>query len=204
MPSRNVVKQYSPESYYHIYARGASKQSLFPESVDKLHFISLFARYLSDTPQTSSEGVAYPHYKSWVELLCFCIMGNHFHLLIYQNEINGMSRFMQSLMTSYARYFNNKYRKSGPPFESRYKAVLISNDVYLLHISRYIHLNPRYWKNYKYSSIKYYLENKTEQWISTSYVETLFENVDDYYKFLCDYGEIKLIQDELKDTLANL
>ena len=69
-------------------------------------------------------------------------MPNHIHLLVYQHQPQAMAQFMRSVLTSYSRYFNKRYKRSGSLFESRYKASLISDDAYLEHISRYIHLNP--------------------------------------------------------------
>ncbi len=202
MPSRNVLKIDVAETYYHVYARGASQQDIFQSTDDYNYFIGLFARYLSDKPVLSKEGINYPHYKGKIELLAFCLMPNHFHLLLYQQDEGSMAKLMRSVMTSYSRYFNLKYKRTGSLFESRYKASRIDVDNYLQHITRYIHLNTRYWKNYSYSSYQYYIHDKP-QWLETRRVLVLFADRREYVEFHEDYKEHKEILDELKYELAN-
>ena len=145
MPSRNVQKPDIENSYYHVYARGASKQQIFLEPADYRYFIAIFSRYLSPKPVQDKLGMTYPHLQGKVELLTYCLMANHFHLLLYQAEQGAMSKLMKSIMVSYGRYFNLKYKRSGSLYESTYKASLVSSETYLIHISRFILLNPRYW-----------------------------------------------------------
>lgn len=114
-----------------------------------------------------------------------------------------MTEFMRSLLTSYSMYFNKKYKRSGPLFESRYKASLISEDAYLEHISRYIHLNPRDWREYEYSSLPYYLHQITDEWIKPKRIMELFSNPQDYLHFVEDYEKNKEMMDILKHELAN-
>jgi REP element-mobilizing transposase RayT len=203
MPSRNVIKIQLPESYYHIYARGANRQRIFLDASDYKHFLKLFERYLSDKQAVTKTGEAYPHYKERIELLAYCLMSNHLHLFVYQNEVPYLEKFMRSLMTSYSRYFNLRHKHTGPLFENRYKAVRMDNDSYLQHITRYIHLNPRLWQTYRYSSIHYYREGKEPQWLNSSKVLGLFNSRVDYLKFVGDYEEQRNILNELKDQLAN-
>ncbi len=202
MPVRNTVRQDASESYYHIYARGAGKKSIFPEPADYQFFLDLFARYLSKKPETGPYGL-YPHYHGVVELLCYCLMGNHFHMLLYQQEQGNVAKFMQSVLTSYTRYFNKKYKSSGPLLESRYKASLIDADAYLMHISRYIHLNPRYWQRYPYSSLSFYYKSSAPDWLSQQKVIDLFESEVEYHTFLKDYQAHKDILEEIKYDLAD-
>jgi len=190
-------------SYYHVYARGNNKQQIFMEPADYDYFINLFGRYLSVKPSEDKTGVIYPHFYGKIELLAYCLMGNHFHLLLYQYEQSSMSHLMRSIMTSYSRYFNFKYNKTGSLYESTYKASIINSDSYLTHISRYIHLNPRYWQRYKYSSIGYYLNGKEDEWLAKDKIDVLFDNVEDHKAFLEDYEDQKAVIDELKYELAN-
>ncbi|CAN5675660.1 hypothetical protein BH23PAT1_BH23PAT1_0920 [soil metagenome] len=96
---------------------------------------------------------------------------------------------MRSLMTSYSRYFNLKYKRTGPVYESRYKAVRIDKDNYLQHITRYIHLNPRLWENYKYTSIKYHRGGSEPAWLNTDKILCLFASRDDCMNFVADIEE---------------
>lgn len=202
MPSRNIIRDDEPASFYHVYARGASKQPIFLADTDYQFFLSLFARHLS-IKQRSSRLTVYPHLRGRVELLAFCLMPNHFHLLLYQAETSAVTHLMQSVMTSYSRYFNTKYKRSGSLFESRFKASRIASETYLLHISRYIHLNPRYYKRYPYSSYRYYTKTAPmEEWFQPERVTNLFLSPQAYSEFVADYEDNKAVLDEIRNELA--
>lgn len=203
MPSRNIIKVNIPDSYYHVYARGTNKQKLFLEAADYKYFLSLFERYLSQKPISDRMGVVYPHFYGRIELLAYCLMQNHFHLLFYQVEVTAMEKLMRSIMTSYSRYFNIKYKRTGPLFESRYKASLLDQDAYLQHISRYIHLNPRNWQTYRHSSLRYYKSDDVPEWLKPAKVLALFSGGGDYMDFVADYEQHKQMLDELKYHLAD-
>lgn len=203
MPSKNVLKQDVAESFYHVYARGTNRQRIFRDSADFVKFLNLFERYLSLQETKNANGVSFPNYYNRVELVSFCLMPNHFHLLIYQRQQGAMSEFMRSLLTSYSMYFNKKYKRSGPLFESRYKASMISDDAYLTHITRYIHLNPREWQRYEYSSLPYYLQQISDEWIRPERATSQFATPAEYLEFLNDYAEHKEMLDILKHELAD-
>lgn len=205
MPSRNTIKSDidADQQFYHVYARGASKQPIFVDAADYTYFTGLFARYLSADSQLSKTGEIYPHFYGKIELLAYCQMGNHFHLLFYQKVAGTMPKLMRSIMTSYSRYFNLRYRRSGSLFESRYKAALVDNQAYLEHISRYIHLNPRYWRRYAYSSLPYYLDDDSAEWIVPERILQLFADPAQYLTFLQDYESEKEVLNILKSTLAD-
>ena len=203
MPSRNTIKIDIPNSYYHIYARGASKGEIFLEASDYYAFLEFLRRYLSHEIIKDGSGVPYAKLYDDIELLSYCLMSNHFHLLVYQINEGAMPRLMRGIMTSYSRYFNKKYRRSGSLFESRYKASRISNDTYLTHITRYIHLNPKQWRDYPYSSLKYYAHSHTVDWINEKRILDLFSSRSEYLSFVSDYEAIKeslsLIRHELAE-----
>lgn len=203
MPSRNIIKQDAPDSFYHVYARGGSRQRIFRDAADYMKFLKLFERYLSLQEMHNDLGASYPNYYNKLELVAFCLMPNHFHLLIYQRQQGVMAEFMRSLLTSYSMYFNRKYKRSGSLFESRYKASLISDDAYLEHITRYIHLNPRQWRDYEYSSLPYYLQQISDEWIRPRRVAKLFATPAEYLQFLQDYTQNKEMIDILKHELAD-
>lgn len=202
MPGRNIVKQYAAEQFYHVYNRGVAKQAIFEDAPDYLVFLSLFKRYLSNQPAKTSARLPYPWYKQRLELIAYCLMPNHVHLLVYQNDEKALVEFMRSLMTSYSMYFNKKYERVGPVFQSRYRASRISSDPYLEHITRYIHLNPRQWQNYPYSSINYY-RGQTAEWLQPQKVLDSFSSSKEYLSFLEDYEDHKRMLDELKWELAH-
>lgn len=105
MPSRNVIRSYAPDSYYHVYNRGVAKQAVFINAADKRQFLKIIARHLDPTDATTKlDGTAYRKFHNELELLCYCLMGNHFHLLIYMgNDSTSLKVFMQSVLTAYGR-----------------------------------------------------------------------------------------------------
>jgi len=203
MPSRNVLKIDVPETYYHVYARGASRANIFLDGDDYRVFLNLFKRYLSIEAQKNEVGVPYPHLHEEVELLCFCLMPNHFHLLLYQIDEGAMQRLMRGIMTSYSRYFNKKYSRTGALFESRYKASMVHKHSYLQHISRYIHLNPKLWRGYSYSSLRYYDGISPPEWLQPARILELFPDSNAYTEFVADYEESREMLQKLEHELAN-
>lgn len=202
MPSRNVIKFDAPDSYHHVYARGGNKQQIFLEDSDKDYFLYLLARYLSSETTSNRFGYVYPNYANQLELLAFCLMDNHVHLLVFQKDQGSMTALMRSLMTSYSRYFNLKYNRTGPLFESRYKASHITHIPYLEHISRYIHLNPRFWRRYKYSSLGLYVDGESVSWLKPEKITDLFGNKSGYLGFVSDYLDHKEMLETIKTELA--
>jgi len=118
---------------------------------------------------------------SEVDLLAFSLMPNHIHLLIKQHSKDGIIKFMRRLSTSYVMYFNKKYERVGSLFQNAYKAALIDKDEYLLHCSRYIHLNPIHIKSRKinftdFSSYPYYLNKRKASWVKPEEILAYFKN----------------------------
>ncbi len=202
MPSRNVLKIDIADSYYHVYARGASRQEIFLESADYYMFLSLFRRYLSAEDVKDSAGMSYAKLYDDIQLLSYCLMPNHFHLLLYQVNEGAMQRLMRGVMTAYSRYFNKKYDRSGGLFETRYKASRISSDTCLMHITRYIHLNPKEWREYPYSSLRFYLQAHDEDWVDEQPIVALFPSRESYGDFVAEYEGIKDTLEQIKHELA--
>ena len=203
MPSRNIVKEYGEDCYYHVYSRGANKQKIFLDDDDFRMFISLFKRYLSRDPQASPSRTAYPHYYGRVRLLSYCLMPNHIHLMLHQRDKTGLSDFMRSVMTSYSMYFNRKYKHHGPVFQSRFLASHIDDQTYFDHVSRYIHMNPKDWVEYPYSSLPHYKSFACPEWLSPDEVLLQAGGIEEYLKFLDDYQEHKEDLDDIKWLLAD-
>lgn len=203
MPSRNTIREDVPDNYFHVYSRGANKQTVFLDKADYEYFEGLLERYLSKKQQLGKNGYAYPNYHKKIELLAFCLMSNHFHLLVYQNEAGAITALLKSLATSYSMYFNLKYKHSGSVFESRYKCSRIITQDYLEHISRYIHLNPRHWEQYKHSSLMYYTGTRAPEWLRPSKITDMFSTPGEYLGFMKDYEDHKRILGDIKQELAN-
>lgn len=202
MPGRNLVKQYAQNSYYHIYNRGVDKQIIFKDDDDFTVFLGLLKRYLGDMVEKKPNRTNHPNFHRDIDLLAFCLMDNHFHLFIYQKENNlAITELMRSLTTAYSMYFNKKYERVGPVFQQRYRAVLTTTDSQLLHITRYIHLNPKLYKDYEWSSYPYYTNKKHASWVKPGAILELFDG--DYTIFVSDYEAARDDLAYIKYDLAN-
>jgi REP element-mobilizing transposase RayT len=189
MSSKNTAREFDVPAYYHVYNRGAGKRKIFLDAVDKSKFMSLLARYLDENDDSvRSDGVLYE--KSTAKLVAYCLMGNHFHLLIYQDEdTDSVRKLVNSVSISYSMYFNLRHKGSGRLFEGPFKAARINEDAYFEHITRYIHMNPRTYKTYKWSSLPEYLGKRPTSWVHPAQVNNLTPT--QYLKFLEDYEERK-------------
>jgi putative transposase len=203
MPGRNILKEDVADSYYHIYSRGANKQKIFLDDSDFTYFLSLLKRYLSQDEVRIGRGGVFPKLSNDINLLAYCLMQNHFHLLVYQINQKAMTRLMRGIMSSYSLYFNRKHHRVGHLFESSYRASRVSTEPYLLHISRYIHLNPTDWRHYTYSSLSSYIGNVQCDWLQTDRILDLYTSTSEYETFLQDYEDQREDLSSIKDELAN-
>ena len=171
MPSRNSLKLYLENGYYHVYNRGAGKSEIFLDDQDFRVFLHYLEKYLDP----SSEHTL----AKEIKLLAYCLMPNHFHLFIQQASKDGLIKLMRRLGTSYSMYFNNRYERSGTLFQGVYKAAIVESEAYFLHLSRYIHLNPTEltedWKRYPYSSYRVYLGDIKFYWIDPAPILEFFK-----------------------------
>jgi putative transposase len=157
MPSKNAVKMYIENGHYHVYNRGVEKRTIFQDEQDYAVFLGYLKEYLQPRDEKShllslsAEGLSsrdkdkilksirLNNFDNKITLLAYCLMPNHFHLFLRQKDSSSLDRFMRSLCTRYVIYFNRKYERVGSLFQSVYKASLIDDDGYYVHISRYIH-----------------------------------------------------------------
>ncbi|MBP2629755.1 MAG: transposase [Firmicutes bacterium] len=141
----------SNTGYYHIMIKGNDKKDIFIDDQDKMYFIEIL--------KTKKENNRY-------DLIAFCIMDNHAHLLLQERE-EDIANIMKRINISYVFYFNKKYKKTGHLFQDRYRSEKIEDDSYLLMATRYIHKNPvkagivKKAEKYKWSSYKGYIEEDT-------------------------------------------
>lgn len=189
MPSKNRVKIYDTESFYHIYNRGIESRRIFLDDRDYRVFLSMLKRHLTPEDSVDQRGRVYENLSDQIELVAYCLMPTHFHLMIYQKNETGITKLMSRVATAYVSYFNRRHKRIGPLFQDIYKAALIDNDAYLMHISRYIHLNPSTPENYEYSSYQYFLGSRKPLWINPIRVLVLFEG--DYGNFVKDFADHK-------------
>lgn len=176
MPTKYVVRNFTKNMHYHVFNRGVEKRKIFLDENDHNIFLYYLSIYLLPLEEALTLYPKLPirlHQKNLnkeVELLSYVLMPNHFHLLLRQNTINGISKLLKQVTNAYTFYFNTKYERVGGLFQGVFKAVQIDTDEQLLHTSRYIHLNPvvadivKNPKYYKWSSYPEYIsEDKPAQ-----------------------------------------
>jgi len=138
--------------FYHILNRGVDKRDIFLQERDYLRFVHNLFEFNSQEKinnnfytfkKVKSNVIGYHNKprKLLVDIHLFCLMKNHYHLLLSSKIEHGIPRFMQKLNMGYARYFNEKYKRSGALFEGKYKSVLIEKEAHFLHLPYYIHFN---------------------------------------------------------------
>lgn len=217
MPAKNAVKQFEPEAMYHVYNRGVDKRVIFQDEQDYAVFLDFLKYALSNRsesdepfdPSSLSEAERFNFRRLGLaddlDLVAFCLMPNHFHLLAYQHSIEGITKLMRSVATGYSMYFNKKYDRSGTLFQGRYKASKIDSDSYWDHISRYIHLNPKDlgvdWRTYPKSSYRFYTGSAKADWVKPGLVLDSFKTIKQYELFVQQYEER---HDELKKLAKDL
>jgi putative transposase len=193
MPAKNVLKPYEPGGFYHIYNRGVDKGIIFREDKDYKTFLSFLKLYLSLQSLQGESLKTFPsrklkNYFGEIDLLCYCLMPNHFHLFVKQKSDHGIDHFMRSLATKYVRYFNSHYHRIGPLFQGPYKAVRVTDEYQFIYLSKYIHRNPlsispykespRRLKEYTYSSYGNYLHLFSQSWVSMGSILSYFSQVN--------------------------
>ncbi|MCX6702076.1 MAG: transposase [Candidatus Zambryskibacteria bacterium] len=204
---------FSVGEFYHIYNRGNNKQAIFLNDNDRNRFNKLLYVCNSTKPVVFKTIQGMPldkieRDKTLVDIGAYCLMPNHFHLLLHEKIDNGISRFLEKLSTAYSMYFNKKYDRTGKLFEGRFKANHTDNDEYLKYLFSYIHLNPikmidskwkengvvdrngakKYLEQYNYSSYFDYIGRKR--------VENAILNKKDFPDYFADIKEFQLFIDE--------
>ncbi len=139
----------APDEFYHLYNRGVEKRTVFRKRADYERFVALLYLANQNEPadlkyqgRSFSEITETREGAPLVDIVAYCLMPNHFHLLVRELEEGGTSKFMQKLTTGYTMYFNKRYERSGALFEGTYKARHADEDRYLRYLISYIHLNP--------------------------------------------------------------
>lgn len=213
---------------YHLLNRGVDKRTIFLDTQDYARFVQGMFEFNSSHPvpnikRNSSFSAPSPSLGGFdpkaatrgfeqemariVDIHGWCLMKNHYHLLVSERKEGGLTQFIRKLNIGYAKYFNEKYKRSGTLFQSRTKKVHINSDAHFLHILNYVHLNPLdyvndaadwrerkitgheqaldYLKEYKWSSYKDYIGSKNFPSILTT--ELFKEVFGDYEKEVREY-----------------
>lgn len=201
---------------YHIFNKGIDGRITFGNEADFLRVYKIMNYYVYSSPPVRLS--TYLDLKieaqqllnnsdfgeKMVSIICYCFMPNHFHFVLKQLVDNGISKFISQFLNSYTRYFNTKNKRIGQLFLDRFKNVLVENDPQMMHLSRYVHLNPYssgvvssidQLKEYKWSSFKEYIKEVNEPICDKEVVLSNFGVKKTYEKFVLERADY---QRELK------
>ena len=183
---------FEDNAFYHVYNRGNRKEQIFLYDRDYERFLEKVLEYKK---------------KFQINILAFCLMPNHFHFLIQQLVQNSISQFFSNLCNSHSRYFNTKYETVGSLFQGRFKDKKVERDEYLVHLSRYIHLNPlelfkftgneaiKWLLSYRWFSLPYYLSGISNEIVDPLFILNYFSKKNpslDYKNFVLDNIQIEV------------
>ncbi|MCX7661160.1 MAG: transposase [Candidatus Omnitrophica bacterium] len=178
------------DEFYHIFSKSIAGFRIFNDESEFLRMIKVIRYYQIEKPKIKfSDFIKLKktgqreinHYdlssekEKLVEIVAYCLMPTHIHLILQQIKTDGISAFMNKILNSYTRFFNIKHKRKGPLWETRFKSVLIKTNEQMLHLTRYIHLNP----------VATYLVDKPEEWFYSSYREYILEVSPD--ERLCNF-----------------
>lgn len=189
---RRDYKNLSENSIYHIYNRGNNKENIFHDEQDHRAFLfrlgialgietdNLNKNDITKSPKSRIRIIKSP--ESFFKLHSFCLMPNHFHLLIEQCSDVSISILIKKVCTSFAMYINKKYKRVGYVFQDRFKSVMVENNPQFMWTISYIHMNPV--KSglvvnpgeYKWSSYKDFAEDRNVPIISKDLINSIFDN----------------------------
>ncbi|MBI2011186.1 transposase [Candidatus Daviesbacteria bacterium] len=203
------------DQIYHIFNRAIDRQTIFNtrweygravEAFRFCRFADLPFRFshLLNLPEGDRQRVIQDlnqNKEKLVDIIAFCIMPNHFHFILKQLKDNGISKFISNFTNSYTKYFNTKHERKGHLFEGLFKAVLVETDEQLIHLSRYIHLNPVAsflvkvgdLENHPWSSFPEYLNLTSDNLCQKEVVLGYFSSIEAYKQFVLD--QVKYAQE---------
>ena len=153
--AKSIIHRYTAkmENVYHTLNRGVEKREIFLDKQDYLRFVHNLYEFNDEervqnsikifrTDPKLTDTAARKKRKTIVDVLAFCLMPNHYHLMLSPRVKNGIPKFMAKINIGYAKYFNQKYEREGALFQGRYKKILITDNTHFLHLPFYIHFNP--------------------------------------------------------------
>ncbi|KKQ74650.1 MAG: hypothetical protein US94_C0001G0051 [Berkelbacteria bacterium GW2011_GWB1_38_5] len=211
-----VKPVYANDHLYHVYNRGVAKQNLFDFDFDYLRLLKTFSFYLENKDKLRLSKIDKTEIdkilriepqKPLVEIYAYCLMPNHFHLLLRQIVDNGISIFMRRSLDSYTRYYNEKNDRVGTLTQGRFRVVMIESDEQLIHLSRYLHLNPytsgicNDSSSYSWSSYHHYLNNTNDRLCHSGFILKIIGSPKNYREFVEDYASYARDLTRIKDLL---
>lgn len=183
-------KQFAPGAIVHAYNRGNNKEKIFFEEQDYKSFLFRLGLVLGFTNEelNGTESISLPHSRIRITkavrddfiLHAFCLMPNHFHLIIEQKNESSTSKLILKLCTSYAKYLNKKYERIGHVFQDQFKSVIIESNEQLMWLSAYVHMNPvnsglvKAPYEHEWSSYKDYIEKRNLPFLNTDFIKSIF------------------------------
>jgi putative transposase len=204
-------ENFAENEYYHIFGKGVNSEKIFLDDKDRARFIFLLTHLQSPVQIHNISWYANSFVKKGafnigeekidkiikkrnVELVSFALMPNHFHILVRNLKDSITSVYMHRILTSYGKYFNTKYNKKGHVFDGPFGAVHVENNTQLLHLSAYIHKNPKSiaeWKDnyekYPWSSYQDYIGlNRWGNFLSTDIILKQFTDQTRYKNFVLE------------------
>jgi putative transposase len=195
------------DEYYHVFNRGSEKKNIFLNNRDYIRFLFLIvylqspqsfnniSRYIGQYVKSSAFNISAKQVSEivsgrQVELVAFCLMPNHFHLLLKNLEEGGVAKYLHRVQTAYSKYFNTKYKTTGHLFQGAYKAVGVEDNNQALYLSAYIHKNPKSLNDkkidtYDWSSLVDYLgDNRWGSLLANGVILDQFSGTDEYLEFI--------------------
>jgi REP element-mobilizing transposase RayT len=195
MPSKNIVKHFSPNAFYHVYNHAAESRIIFIDDQDYTVFLDILKRYVQDQPGGIER-------KSAIRVMAFCLMPRYFHLLLFQTDQHAVTDLMRKISTAYVLYFNHKYNLKGKLFRGTYRAALMVNQSQRKHVSRYIHRLPAVYNDWQWSSLKLFLGKQTADWVKSDEITGIMQ-ANEYEYFINDDRGFQASLRFLKSTFAD-
>ena len=199
--------------YYHIFNRGVAKMQIFNNFRDYNRFIKTMVYYAIEGPKPKfshfTPTTTILNTDKIVDIICYCLMPNHFHFILQQKKDGGITEFMSKLSNSYTKYFNVRNERIGPLLQGEFKSVHVATDEQLIHLSRYIHLNPlvgyvtKNLDDYRWSSYSEYKDPLNGKICAKEIVLSLFKSADEYVKFVLDQADYAKTLERIKHQLLD-
>ncbi len=177
-------------NYYHIYNRGIDNRPIFFND-DNYHY---FIRLMKEN-----------HKRYNISILVYCLIPNHFHILVQQKSEIDVSRFVQSLNNAFVQGINKQLKRKGTLYEGRTQTKLIQDEDYLMHVCRYIHLNPikhnlvKNISDWEFSNFQTCINGENDELTEMNFIVELFGSRDSYKEFVEDYIPIMEEKSTMKE-----
>ncbi|MBI5310975.1 MAG: transposase [Actinobacteria bacterium] len=188
MPSRNQRKSHAAvDRLFHVYNRGIDRLAIFQDAVDQREFLQCFRRYLSPEPFRDDHFRPYRKLSDQVAVAAYCLMPNHFHLIVHQIQEGGMAKLMHGALSGYVSSYNRRHGRSGRLFEAPYKAAEIVSHGQAKRAIAYVHNNHPIGPDYELCTHPLYRGKAQSDWIAVETGLRVFGGVDHYSDYMDRY-----------------